>query len=358
MTDNRSGRVRVLKFLNHFFIGGTERQFVYVANGLDRSQFSVDIACFRKDGPLVQTLRPDMPLHTYRVRGSSYSLPSLFSQLRLLRDVRRLRFDIVHTWGWYTNVFAVPVSRLALRPAVICSIRDVGAYLTPAKLRALTWMCRLSDGVIANSYAGRNWLLEQGVTADKIEVILNGIAIPASPERIREVGPVRKEFGIPAGIPICACIGRVVSGKGIEVYLNAARILQDRGRDVRFLMIGAHSAERGYQSEVAALARELNIEHRVIFTGQRQDVPMILREVDVVVHPSLTEGLSNVILEAMAAEVPVVATRIGAIRNWLRTSAPAFWFLFRILRRLRMPFAGCWTIPRWRGRLENAGESA
>jgi L-malate glycosyltransferase len=76
-------------------------------------------------------------------------------------------------------------------------------------------------------------------------------------------------------------------------------------------MIGAHSSERGYQSDMEVLARQLSIEHRVIFTGQRQDVTEILRDVDLVVHPSLTEGLSNVILEAMAAGSPVVASRVG-----------------------------------------------
>ena len=110
---------------------------------------------------------------------------------------------------------------------------------------------------------------------------------------------------------VCACIGRVASGKGIDDYLRAARILADRNRDVRFLMIGALSVEKSYKFEMETLARELNLEGRVIFTGQRQDVSEILRDVDVLVHPSLTEGLSNVILEAMAAGIPVVATRAG-----------------------------------------------
>jgi glycosyltransferase involved in cell wall biosynthesis len=103
----------------------------------------------------------------------------------------------------------------------------------------------------------------------------------------------------------------LVSGKGIDFYLRAARILADRRSDIRFLMIGAHSSESGYQSDMEVLARRLNIQHQVIFTGQRQDVSEILRDVDLVVHPSLTEGLSNVILEAMAAGIPVVATRVG-----------------------------------------------
>jgi glycosyltransferase involved in cell wall biosynthesis len=85
----------------------------------------------------------------------------------------------------------------------------------------------------------------------------------------------------------------------------------DRGRDVRFLMVGGLSVEQNYQSDMKSLASQLNLGDRVIFTGERRNISEILREVDIVVHPSLTEGLSNVILEAMAASVPVVATRVG-----------------------------------------------
>jgi glycosyltransferase involved in cell wall biosynthesis len=76
-------------------------------------------------------------------------------------------------------------------------------------------------------------------------------------------------------------------------------------------MIGASSVEKSYKAEMERLTRELNLDGRVIFTGQRENVSEILREVDIVVHPSLTEGLSNVILEAMGAGIPVVATRAG-----------------------------------------------
>lgn len=303
--------IKVLKFLNHFFIGGTERQFVHVANGLDRSRFDVEIACLRKQGPLLDTLEPDMPVHVYPVKGSFYHYRSLLNQFRLARDIRRRRFDIVHTYGWYPNVFAIPASRLAFRPVTIASIRDSGAYMTPSKIRAFKIACSLADCVLANSIAGRTWLVEHGVNERKIEVIPNGIVVPPQEGRRTDGEGIRREFGIPPGTPVCACIGRVVSGKGIDFYLRAARVLADQGRDVRFLMIGALSVERSYKSEMEMLARELNVEDRVIFTGQRQDVSEILRDVDVVVHPSLTEGLSNVILEAMGAGIPVVATRIG-----------------------------------------------
>jgi glycosyltransferase involved in cell wall biosynthesis len=117
-------------------------------------------------------------------------------------------------------------------------------------------------------------------------VIRNGITVPAQAAPRRE-GGIRKEFGIPAGVPLCACIGRVVSGKGIDSYLRAARILGEQGRDVRFLMIGAVSTETTYEPEMERLARELKLDGRVIFTGERQDVGQILREIDMLVHPSL-----------------------------------------------------------------------
>jgi L-malate glycosyltransferase len=306
-------RIKVLKFLNHFNIGGTERQFVHVANGLDPSRFEVEIACFDYVGPLLQVLRRDVPVHLYSAKGSFYNRHSLRSQWRLAKDIRTRRIDIVHAYGWYPNVFAIPPARLSLRPRIIASVRDVGAYMTPLKVRALKLSCSLSDCVLVNSRAGRDWLLAQGVREEKIEVIRNGICVPALTGGKREQGrgSIRKEFGITENVPICACIGRVVSGKGIDFYLRAARILADENKDVRFLMIGALSAEQNYKSEMEVLARELNLDGRVFFTGQRENVGEILHEIDIVVHPSLTEGLSNVILEAMAMAVPVVATRVG-----------------------------------------------
>jgi glycosyltransferase involved in cell wall biosynthesis len=311
VTVDNTRPIRILKFLSNFLIGGTERQFVHIANGLDPRRFAVDIACFRRQGPLLESLRADMPVNVYPTDGGFHTWRSIASHVGLVKDIRQRRYEIVHTYGWYPNVFAVPAARLALRPTVIASIRDAGAYMTPAKICALKFACRLADCILANSDAGKNWLLEQGVNERKIEVIRNGIVMPNQCLQREDFSAVRKEFSIPQGAPVCACIGRLVSGKGIDFYLRAARILADRRRDVRFLMIGAHSSERGYQSDMEVLARQLNIQNQVIFTGQRQDVSEILRDVDLVVHPSLTEGLSNVILEAMAAGIPVVATRVG-----------------------------------------------
>src|SRR5262249_4321633 len=263
-----------------------------------------------RDGALLATLRPEMPVRRYPVERGFYHLRSLLSQLHLANDVRQSRIEIVHTYGWYPNIFGIPAGWLAVRPILIASVRDAGAYLTPSKIRALRFTCALADCVLVNSVAGKNWLLAQGVKQQKIEVIRNGVQLPAHTGK-RGTGGIRQEFGIPDNVPVCACIGRVVSGKGIDVYLRAARLLTDQNRNVRFLMIGAHSVETNHKFEMEELARELEFDGRFIFTGERHNVDEILHDIDIVVHPSLTEGLSNVVLEAMAAGLPVVATRVG-----------------------------------------------
>src|SRR6185503_482256 len=98
--------------------------------------------------------------------------------------------DIVHTYGWYPNVFAIPAARLARRRAIIASVRDAGAYMTPAKVQALKFVCRLAHLVLANSTAGRDWLVEQGVNEQKIEIIRNGIVVPIRAERKPETSRV------------------------------------------------------------------------------------------------------------------------------------------------------------------------
>src|SRR5262249_21672914 len=152
-------------------------------------------------GPLLQTLRPDMPVLQYSAGGSFYNPHSFASQVRFARDIRRRHINIVHAYGWYPNVFCVPPARLALRPRTIASIRDAGAYLTPSKIRALKVVCSLADAVLANSVAGRDWLVAQGVKPEKVEVIRNGVAVPPRVANQEAGKSVRTEFGIPADMP-------------------------------------------------------------------------------------------------------------------------------------------------------------
>jgi glycosyltransferase involved in cell wall biosynthesis len=129
---------------------------------------------------------------------------------------------------------------------------------------------------------------------------------PADPVRLR------RELGLPDYTPLVAVVSRLARLKGIEHFIEAAALLAPRYPAVRFLVVGETSPTNGsYLTLLRDLAAQRGIGDRVIFTGRRSDVPALLSSVNVSVMPSLSEALSNVLLESMAAGAPVVATRVG-----------------------------------------------
>jgi glycosyltransferase involved in cell wall biosynthesis len=118
---------------------------------------------------------------------------------------------------------------------------------------------------------------------------------------------IRQEFGIPSDAPIVGAICRLNPIKGVNYLVEAAGLLRDRFPEARFIVLG----DGEIKPELTRRFKELGLESRAILTGFRTDTGRFLREFDVSVLPSLTEGLSNTVMESMAAGVPVVATRVG-----------------------------------------------
>ncbi len=121
----------------------------------------------------------------------------------------------------------------------------------------------------------------------------------------------RKELGLPEGAPLVGTVGRLTLQKGYAVLLEAAALVLAVMPAVRFLVVGGGELE----GELKRLARQLGVEHAVRFTGPRQDVESLLVALDLFVSSSLWEGLPTVILESMAARVPVVATDVAGTRE-------------------------------------------
>jgi glycosyltransferase involved in cell wall biosynthesis len=258
-----------------------------------------------------------VPVIDYEVLSLG-SLRAMAAQIRLARDIRRLGIDLVHTYGFYSNVFAIPAAKLA-GASVIASIRDMGVYLSSSQRAVQRWVCRFADRILVNAAAIKEWLVADGYDADRITVIPNGIDL----SRFSRLGGRRQlhaELGLTADTPLVAVLGRVSRMKGLEDFLAAAAIVAPRFPKARFLIIGEPSftsqgrkimVDGTYEDGLKRLAASLGLQERVTFTGFRSDVERILPELAVSVLPSLSEGLSNTLLESMAAGLPVVATRVG-----------------------------------------------
>jgi L-malate glycosyltransferase len=295
---DRSGLPGVFLMMETLRTGGSERQFAVLAQALDRSEFSLHLGCIRRDGGLGATLGeiPEFPLG-----GSLYGLTSIRTRWRLAQHLRRCDIAIAHAFDFYTNLLLIPVGRALRVPVVIGSQRQLGDLLTSAQRFVQFEALRLCDRVVCNSRAAAERLIAAGLPASRAEVIANGLPAEcfasARPALPRQPGILR-----------VGMIARMNSrAKNHGDLLRACARLQGRFPGLELLLAG----DGPLRPELEREAASLGIAARVLFLGDRRDIPSILASMDVSVMPSGSESLSNAILESMAAGLPVVATRVG-----------------------------------------------
>ncbi len=310
--------IRLLKVLTNFFPGGTERQALNLVRGIDRDKFDLHFSCLERVGDYLESFEAlDMPIREFRVKRL-YHPQCFMQQVRFAAHLREQHIQIMHSYNFYANVFAVPAARLAGVPVVLASVRDRGVYLSAAQRKLQRWVLGLADRVLVNADSIRDWLLEQGLNGERISVIKNGINLSRY-RHARESSDVRRGLGISESAPIVTLIARLNPTKGIDDLIKAAAILAPRWPAARFLVVGEGLQSKDgvspegelYRATLQQLAQSLGVAEQVIFTGHREDTPELLSESAISVLPSHSEGLSNTVLESMAAGVPTVATNVG-----------------------------------------------
>ncbi len=162
---------------------------------------------------------------------------------------------------------------------------------------------------VAVSEALGRHLVQSGIPADQVAVIVNGLEPPLAPADPPALAAVRAELGIGPDEAVVGVVGRLVPVKAYDDFLRAAALVTKERPATRFLVIGDGPCAGALQE----LAHSLGIADRVVFTGFRRDVPALLPLLDVFVLSSLSEGLPLVLLEAMAAGRPVVSTAVGGV---------------------------------------------
>jgi len=290
--------VNLFLMTNSFETGGSERQFSVLAHNLRREKFRLHLGCIRKIGPFAREFG-DVP--EYWLGGSLFGWTSLRTRWRLSRSLRQQQIQIAHAFDFYTNMTLVPAARFARVPVVIGSQRQLGDLLTPRQSRAQAAAFRWCDGVVCNSRAAADRLMEHGLSDDKLFVI--GNALPAEAFVPVRAALPRKPGGLRVGM-----VARMNAHyKNHSGFLRIAKRINQRLPEVEFLLAG----DGPLREELERDAKKMGIGDRVIFLGDRRDIPAVLASMDVAVLTSDSESLSNVILEAMAAGVPVVAYRVG-----------------------------------------------
>jgi glycosyltransferase involved in cell wall biosynthesis len=200
-------------------------------------------------------------------------------------------------------------------------LRDI-IRLSPAAIADLN----RNSMLVAVSNAVRDFHVAQGLWADRTAVIYNGIDNAAFRPQ-RPTGWLRNEVGLPESAYLVACIGQVCLRKGQDVFARAAIQAADTLPDAHFLLIGSRHSTKpesvAYEIGIAATFKNAGLSDRFHPLGEREDVPELLGEIDILVHAARQEPFGRVLLEAAAAGVPIIATDVGGTREMLTDGAHA-----------------------------------
>lgn len=290
--------ISLFLMINTFETGGSERQFIVLAQNISESAFQIHLGCVSRRGPLADQVGevPQFPLG-----GSLFGWKSLRTRLNLSRHLRSRHVQVAHAFDFYTNLTLIPAAGFARVPVIIGSHRQLGDLLTPAKFRSQTTAFRWCDAVTCNSQAAADRLAAAGVPREKLAVIGNALppaALEAAPAALLR-GPDTLRVGMVARMN--------AHYKNHAGFLRIAAQIHQRMPDVEFLLTG----DGPLRAELEQQAAALGLGERAIFLGDRHDIPAVLASMDVAVLTSDSESLSNAILEAMAARLPVVAYNVG-----------------------------------------------
>ncbi|MHB8544294.1 MAG: glycosyltransferase [Leptospirales bacterium] len=291
---------------------GAENHFLKLCRNLDPSLVRTSILLIVEGGELVPDFEAlGIPV-TIIPKKSRYDL-SVVPRIR--RFLKGGGFDIVHTHLFTANFWG-RLAAMGLPSILVSSAHNVVARERPFLVRVENFLDRLlsvpTDAIFCvTGQVMQSMEKDAGLPRQKLVTIENGLSFSDHPEGSAQ--SVRSRLGLPSGIPVLAVIGRFSTQKNHPGFLEALDRVRKRYPDVVALLVGEGELEKN----IRAMAADRGLLDNLRFLGQRRDVPEILRALDLLVVPSLWEGLPNVMLEAMAAGIPVVATRVGGIPDVL-----------------------------------------
>jgi len=299
-------KAKVLQLLVGYTVGGVEKQLLGILPWVKRWGYEISVCALKGQGPLTREFRA-MGIPTLWLGGKGKWDPRVVGRLYL--ELRRSRPAILHCYTTLANWAGALAGRAARVPVVVLSDRDVRTWLRYWQ----RWVdkCALSLGTCMTmpSEAVKRFDMERlGYPAQRLVVVPNGVDVTGNAAcRERQDVPLRNGAG--RGCPQrIGYVGRIVEPlKGVGVLLSALRMLRQDGIEFEAILVG-DGRDRG---PMELLSKRLGLGDSVIFLGERKDAVSLMGSFKLLVVPSLLEGSPNVVLEAMASGVPVLATASG-----------------------------------------------
>jgi glycosyltransferase involved in cell wall biosynthesis len=303
MNGGRS--LRVLSIIGQLMIGGAETYLSRIAQSIRPYGIDMEICALERIGARLEELEQagivvhGSPLERRHHQSNTLTLFQTVEAVRRL--VRRGRYDIVHTYLFWSDIFGVTGARLAGCRRVIVGRRALHAWIHDRRVLfhgAEQFTNLLANEVIANSEAVlRDAIAHEPLLPRTRTVIYNGIDVSLyGPSEPGAGGPLRM-----------VTVGALAPRKGQQYAIEALELATAAGVNAKLVLVGAGVDEAMLRQMAAASPAG----DRITFAGEHRDPRPYLRAADVFLLPSRQEGFSNAILEAMACSLPVIATDVG-----------------------------------------------
>jgi glycosyltransferase involved in cell wall biosynthesis len=283
--------------------GGAETQVVRLATRLKLRGWEVSVVSLMPPKAYVEDLEAaGIPVFSLGIRRK---WPDLRPVLRLTRIIRKRQPHIIHSFMVHANLLARLVRLFAPVPVLICSARNVdeGGRLREILYRLTDPLCDLTTQVSQDGL--ERYVRVGAVPRHKIRYIPNGVDTERFKPNLEDRLKVRKELGVDGFVWLA--VGRFDPPKDYPNMLQAFARVINKHSNTMLLIAG----DGPLRETMENMARELGIERRIKFLGIRRDVPQLMNAVDAYVMSSSWEGMPNVLLEASATGLPIVATNVG-----------------------------------------------
>jgi glycosyltransferase involved in cell wall biosynthesis len=319
-------KTKIAQVITRLDWGGPPDILRLICESLDPDKFDVTILTGLTQYPSERTKK-----FLNKFSGRIINIPQLQRDVSLLNDLtalfrlyrlmRKERFDIVHTHTAKAGALGRIAAWLAGKAKVIHTSHghNFYGYFSPLKSRlvilAERFLTFLTDRVTALTELEKRDLELYNVTGpDKVMIIYSGLEMDQFRNGRVDEEQKRSELGASSDSVLIGMVGRLENIKGPEHFIESIPIVSERFPDTEFLLVG----EGSLRDRLESRCKERNISGRVIFTGWREDVPDILKVLDIVVLPSLNEAVGRTLIEAGASGKPVVATKVGGVPEIVR----------------------------------------
>ncbi len=310
---------RILHVIDSLHLGGAQEVVMNLATCGDTAEFHHEVATMHGHGVYWERMAAmGIPLHSLSPHKLfpwyAASLPAL-----LLRG----KFDILHCHLVASNIIAKPLGALCGVPVIINHDHTNDDYRANDRIRLAldTFSNRLATHLIAVSDSCRRFLIErEDVPAEKITLVQNAIDLARFSRACGTRAEARRKLGLPERAPVVAGVGRLNPQKNFTRFIRIAAEVSKHHPETVFLIAG----EGPEESLLKRCAGEAGLGDRMKFCGYVADTRSVYLAADVLLMPSLFEGLPMTLLEAMAMEVPVVASALDGIAEVVEDGADGF----------------------------------